>query len=187
MIEVWKDIEGFENSYQISNLGNVKSLNRIVDIGNGKYYTQKEKIISCYGKIYKQVNLYKNGKCYHRYIHILLAKNFILNKYNKEQVNHIDGNKLNNDLNNLEWVTKSENARHAYVLKIGSKMKYNKGVLNKLSKPVNQYTLDNCFVKRWDSISEAVNYFKPKNACISMCCNGKIKKTLGYKWQFDNK
>lgn len=182
--EVWVNIENFEGLYQISNLGNVKSMNRIVDIGNGKIYTQKEKIIKNYGKTYRQVNLYKNAKCYHFYIHILLAKAFIPNSNNKEQVNHIDGNKFNNDLRNLEWVTRSENARHAHdILKV-NKRAYQKGVMNKLSKSVSQYTLDGIFIKKWDSIAEAVNFFKPKKASISMCCNKKIKQTLGYKWSF---
>lgn len=183
--EIWKDIENFEGIYQISNYGNVKSMERIVDIGNSRIYTQKEKIIKTYGKRYRQVNLYKNAKCHHFYIHVLLAKSFIPNVNNKEQVNHIDGNKFNNNLDNLEWVTRSENSRHAYdVLKINKRI-YKKGLLNKLSKPVYQYALDGIFIKKWDSITEAVNFFKPKKASISMCCNKKIKQTLGYKWSFN--
>ena len=118
-------------------------------------------------------------------IHRLIAIHFIPNSLNKEQVNHKDSNPLNNSINNLEWVTRSENSRHAYdVLKINKRI-YKKGLLNKLSKPVYQYALDGIFIKKWDSITEAVNFFKPKKASISMCCNKKIKQTLGYKWSFN--
>ena len=66
------------------------------------------------GKGYLQVRLYKDGKGYDKRVHRLVAETYIKNKENKEQVNHIDGNKLNNNVNNLEWVTNSENQKHAF-------------------------------------------------------------------------
>lgn len=111
MKEVWKDIEGYENKYQISNLGRVKSLSR--KISNGKsFYLSKEKILkSSIGTTgYYFVNLNYVSKKIHR----LVAKTFIPTIEGKNYVNHIDGNKLNNKSDNLEWCTNQENIIHAY-------------------------------------------------------------------------
>ena len=121
--EIWKDIEGYEGYYQISTLGRVKSIERKVDMdftnmnntlnGIGKY-SVKEKILKPSIKKYSGVCLLKNGKRYWPTIHRLVGLAFIPNQFNKPQINHIDGNKHNNCINNLEWVTISENAKHAY-------------------------------------------------------------------------
>jgi hypothetical protein len=115
MKEVWKEIEGYEGIYQISESGKVKSLERYVD-GRWGPILIKEKILSpiTAGKRYKMVGLSKNSKTKFVNIHRLLAQTFINNPNNKLQVNHIDGNKMNNDLLNLEWVTPKENIRHAW-------------------------------------------------------------------------
>lgn len=99
-MEQWKQIKGYEN-YLISNLGNVKTI-------KGKVKT----IIYDSSK-YGYVELWKNNKGKKFRIHRLVAEAFIPNIYNKEQVNHIDGNKENNSVSNLEWVTPKENIRHA--------------------------------------------------------------------------
>lgn len=100
--EIWKDIPDFNGLYQVSNLGNVRSLitNRLLKI-NGDNYG------------YLQVILYKDKKRITGKVHRLVAKAFIENQYNKPQVNHKDGNKLNNHVSNLEWMTNKENKRHA--------------------------------------------------------------------------
>ena len=112
MEEIWKDISNFEGLYQVSNLGNVK---RIL-FKNGKYEIKKDKIktkrIDKYG--YDTVALCKNGKQKNYLVHRLVALAFIPNLLNKPQVNHIDGNKQNNNVNNLEWCSNSENQLHAY-------------------------------------------------------------------------
>lgn len=103
MEEIWKDVPDYESLYQISNLGNIKSLikNKILKpsvdrFGYTRFSATKEK---------RQKTLR---------IHRLVAEIFILNPYNLPQVNHIDGNKTNNSHNNLEWCTDSENKKHAY-------------------------------------------------------------------------
>lgn len=114
MEEIWKDIEGYEGKYQVSNLGRVKSLKRKCNVLNG-YRTVNEKILNLnknrYG--YVTVNLSKNNKNKICTIHRLVATAFIPNPENKPQVNHIDGNKTNNIVENLEWVSKEENMQHA--------------------------------------------------------------------------
>ena len=108
--EIWKDIKGYEGIYQISNLGNVKSLQRI-DSNN---HLVKEKILKSssngIGKGYLWVKLGRKGK--KEKIHRLVAKAFIPNPNNKKEVNHIDGNTHNNKVDNLEWVTHKENCLH---------------------------------------------------------------------------
>lgn len=106
MMEIWKDIKGYEGLYQVSNLGRVKSLERIVNFGNQQRIV-KEKILSPRdnGNGYKTVCLQSK----YFYIHRLVAQTFIPNPDNKPQVDHIDTNKSNNCVDNLRWATHSEN------------------------------------------------------------------------------
>ena len=111
--EVWKDIKGYEGLYQISNLGRVKTLNRICKIHRKATREIKEIILTTkfLPKGYCFIALYKNNKETKFYIHRLVATAFIPNIDNKPQVNHKDGNKNNNVVSNLEWVTPSENLK----------------------------------------------------------------------------
>jgi hypothetical protein len=110
-MEIWKDVVGYEGIYEVSNYGRVKRLETLVKNKNG-YRLVKEKILNIPSHIYQSVFL-SNGKVKQQYVHRLVANAFIPNPLNKEQVNHKDGNKLNNNLSNLEWVTKAENQIHA--------------------------------------------------------------------------
>lgn len=118
MIEQWKDIIGFEKLYQISNLGNVKSLKREYTCGKGRNVIKGETIISqqINNHGYKYCFLF-NGKKSIKYIHILVGIHFIKNDSKKPQINHKDLNKENNNVSNLEWVTNKENTIHQYSLK----------------------------------------------------------------------
>lgn len=114
MKEVWKDIPDYEELYQISNFGRVKNFkrNKLITINNKQSYLK--------------VILWKNNKMKNMLIHRILAIVFIKNPNNYPCINHKDGNKLNNSLNNLEWVTHSMNNKHAY----DTGLKVKEGVFN---------------------------------------------------------
>lgn len=122
--EVWKDIEGYEGLYQVSTCGNIKSLPKVRRNGTGTYI-QKERLLkpSNTSTGYKKVELCKDGKRKSFKVHRLVAIAFIPNPDNKPEVNHIDGNKINNNIDNLEWVTSSENSVHAYETGLNSNKK----------------------------------------------------------------
>jgi len=114
--EIWKDISSYEGMYQISNIGNVKSLSRMMrTYGKTKYHLSKEKNLSLVtaGAGYKHIGLCKGGKCSIFTVHRLVAQAFVPNPNNLPCVNHIDGVKLNNNYMNLEWCTKAQNNQHA--------------------------------------------------------------------------
>lgn len=168
MKEIWEKIEKFEN-YEVSNLGNVRSF--IKEKNGVVLKPQKNK------KGYYQVLLYKNKKPHPKRLHRLVAQAFIPNPENKPQVNHIDGNKLNNCVNNLEWCTNSENQIHAYK--------------NGLEKPktqrkIRQYDIDGNYIKSFDYIRNAQKELNIDESSISKCCRGERKSAGGYIWKYDN-
>ncbi len=121
MEEIWKDIQGFEGMYQISNKGRVKSLDRMTIKFDKFSWTVKGRVMvnRISGKdnnTYYRVDLSLNDIPHHRKIHRLVAQAFIPNPENKKCVNHLDGNKFNNNVENLEWATHSENNKHTYTL-----------------------------------------------------------------------
>jgi hypothetical protein len=113
-IEEWKNIIGFDTQYEISNFGRVRSKNRYVNITEKKQRFYKSKILkqTTQRNGYKCIGLHLNKYVKIFLIHRLVADMFILNKEKKTQINHIDGNKNNNNVSNLEWCTCSENNLH---------------------------------------------------------------------------
>ena len=134
MKEIQKSIPNFENKFVISNKGNVKRLNyEFVDSRGGKkFYKECNKLAIVDNTGYYKITL-TNGKnnIYQYQIHRLLAILFIPNPNNLPEVNHIDGNKLNNDLVNLEWVSKRENHHHAIKLNLKRCVSVNVSKINK--------------------------------------------------------
>ena len=208
--EIWKTIKGYENLYEVSSFGKVRSLDRIIKTNN-RFGEMNKKIK---GKIikgsfnkktgYLQVILCKGKNKKLFLIHRLVLENFIPNVNNLPQVNHIDGNKQNNNLNNLEWCTRSENIKHSYSLGLShsnfktksgeehhfygkhhkeiSKLKMRLGHCN----IVEQYNLQDEFIRTWNGTKEIECILKINNAHISECCRGKRKTAGGYKWRYAN-
>lgn len=170
MKEIWKDITGYEGLYQISSEGRVKSLNY--------NRTGKEKILKAildkYG--YCFVILCKNNKIKKYSIHRLVAQAFIPNPDNLPQVNHINENKTDNRVENLEWCTAEYN--HNY----GTR---NDRIAKALSKPVLQFSKTDEFIKKWNSIMDIKRELNISHQNISKCCLGKIKTAYKFKWGYE--
>ena len=139
-MEIWKPVVGYEGSYEVSSMGKIRSLDRMCygpRLKDGQF--RKGKVLR--GNIlqdgYEQVRLFQNGKGEYIKVHRIVAEAFIPNPQNKIQVNHINGIKHDNRADNLEWVSPSENMRHAYdVLKIptGKGRKHGPSIRRKLTK-----------------------------------------------------
>lgn len=114
--EDWKEIKGYEGKYLISSLGRVYILERKIKDSKGRFRSLKGKIAKQATSLngYKFVGLTSNNVRKIHYIHRLVSEHFIEREKNKEWVNHIDGDKTNNNIDNLEWCTPSENIKHAY-------------------------------------------------------------------------
>ena len=125
MEEIWKDVKGYEGLYQVSSLGKIKSL----------YNKQNMKPYIHNG--YSRITLHKNGQCKMNMVHRLVAQAFIDNPLNKPCVNHIDFNRSNNNVENLEWCTYSENQNHSFKNNRRNNVKYAIGESHGISKLKN--------------------------------------------------
>lgn len=185
-IEIWKDLKGYENIYQVSNLGRVKSLSRYVYNGKG-YYLKKEKIC-CQRqnkKGYLMVDLVKHGNNISRpfLVHRLVAIAFIENIHSKPQINHIDGNKQNNNVENLEWCDNSQNQKHAYKLGL-NKRSENAG---REKRPVCLYNSNMDLIKEFNSIAETTRWLNCASSNVRLCCENKRKTVNGYIAKYKEK
>lgn len=179
--EIWKSINGYEGFYEVSNLGNVRSVDRI---SNGRTYSGRVLLKGLNKKGYEQVTLSKGDKQKTKSVHILVGIAFIPNPDNKPQINHKDGVKTNNNIDNLEWNTNSENNTHAYnVLKRKSPWQDKKGSLHGASKPVLKFDKNNVFIEEYPSVSIAAELNNLKHSHISRVIHGVKKSTGGFKWK----
>ena len=174
MKEIWKDIEGYEGLYQVSNLGRVKSLKRET-WGHNKYYKEERILVQnvrnyCNHSHYG-VNLAKDGKYKTHRVHRLVAQAFIPNPENKPEIDHIDTNPLNNRVDNLRWVTRKENMNNPLTKK-------------GMSKPIIQLSLKGEYIKKWDSAIDVYRELGIFTGNIAQVCKGRLNQTGGFKWKY---
>lgn len=187
LIEDWRDVQGYEDAYQVSSLGRARTKTRLVSCHKKHLRTIKGKMLKPIAKQtgYIQLGLSKNGKIECGLMHRLVAQAFIPNPENKPQVNHIDGNPANNHVSNLEWCTVSENGLHAYrTLGVIAWHKGNLGADTPTAKPVIQMAMDGTVIKRWECASDAVREFGFDSGCISRVAHGLASRHKGYRWEY---
>lgn len=174
-IEQWKDIAGYEGLYQVSNLGNVKSLARYKK-NRSKMQEVKEHMMKpfVYNEGYARVQLSKDGKARSFCVHRLVALAFVPNTENKPHINHIDENKSNNRADNLEWCTATENNNYGT---------HNMRISLTNGRRVQAFDKDGNLVMEFHSISEATRQTKINQTSISYCLAGKYKQAGGYVWK----
>lgn len=179
--EEWKDIQGYEGIYQISNHGRVRSVDRI---GYQKHwqggisrYLHKGKILiqTIRPGGYMCINLKKNGHVKTYNIHRLVALHFLPKIEGKDVVNHIDSDKSNNHVSNLEWCTQSENIQYAYDQ--GRKTPPHE-------KRIAQYDMDGNLIRVWKSQAEVQRTLGIFQGNIYKVCSGKRNQAGGYKWKY---
>lgn len=161
----WKTIQGFSN-YEISTEGQVRNKNT--------QYILKGRPSK---NGYLQVSLKEDEtqKFKNQYIHRLVAQQFLINEENKREVNHKDGNKTNNNLDNLEWVTSSENQKHRHQI----------GITTTSNRKVGMFDKDGKLIQEFNSIVEAFTILnKPSRVNIDNALQGKQKTAYGYIWKY---
>jgi len=172
-LETWKDIEGYNGYYQVSNHGRVRSIERVVKRGSN-YLPVSERILKLGTKCgYKTVALSKYGKVKYYQVHRLVAKSFIPNPKNLPCVNHKDENPGNNNVSNLEWCTKSYNNSY-------NDVRIKAAVCKR--KPIIQMSKSGKFIKEWSHAREAAECLGLSKGAIYQCCKGKIKTSGGFIW-----
>lgn len=168
--EIWKDIEDFEGLYQISNYGRVKSFPRHVGNGRARRMLTKRILAPAVNRNgYYNVVLSNNAINKTKSVHRLIAIAFIPNPENKPFINHIDGIKTNNDISNLEWVTCSENHKHAYDVlnrKRNQPQLGKKGAKCHASIVRYLYNLEGELIREFESARDAAIYLKLNKSSI---------------------
>ena len=180
MKEIWKDIAGYENLYQVSSFGNIRSKDRTIKRNSN--YTGN---LPLKGRLlkptinnagYKRVSLCKSGRQKSFFVHRLVATAFIDNPQGLPFVNHKDENKLNNHVSNLEWCTNEYNMSYGTVGERISKAK---------SRPVFQYDISGNFLCKYESITQASDITGLSISGISMCCRKQYHTYMGYVWRLE--
>lgn len=180
--EIWKPIMGYEGYYEVSNLGRIKSLSRVVQSKHGGTYPVGGRImVGTPTNLYLCITLCRSGEQKRVGIHRLVAQAFIPNPENKRTVNHKDFDKSNNHVDNLEWATYQENLGHFYATE------WSKNGPND-RKPVTQLTPNREVIAIFRSITDAarVNWLNEDCGGLCDCINRKAYKDgtyKGYRWE----
>lgn len=182
--EIWRPVKGYETYYEVSNFGNVRSVDRVVIRFNGRKCLCKGRILKPKknNNEYLTCYLWKNSKYKFFTVHRLVAEAFLPNPDNLPQVNHKDENKANNCVDNLEWCTRLYNMRYGTCIQRGAEKRLNSP---KLSKSVFQIDLEtNQIIAEYPSAIEAARQLNIYQGGISNCCLHRCKTYKGFKWLY---
>lgn len=179
-MEIWKDVVGYEGYYQVSNFGNIRSVDRVIysdKLHIGTKRELKSKMLKPYVNShgYLALTLTKNSNEKSVRVHRLVAEAFIKNPNNYDQINHIDGNKTNNKVENLEWCNNQHNVNHAY----------KNGLTKHYTRSIKQYDLKGNYIQTFESIAKACEEVNGNRANITKCAKGYINSAYGYKWRYE--
>lgn len=182
-METWKDVVGYEGLYEVSDAGNIRSVNW----GNRGY--SKNLYLKPHTKGYLQVELFKDGTRKMFMVHRLVAQAFLNNENNLPLVNHKDENRRNNNVENLEWcdngynVCYSLNRRGIVTGKRSNPSRHN---CKRTELKIIQLTMDGCKIREWQNSRSIFLDTGMSDWSISECCRGKRKTAYGYIWRYAN-
>lgn len=177
--ELWKPVKDYEGLYEVSNFGNVRGLAIVTHNGHGSFVKSGKLLRPYVDKDgYLVVGLRDHGRNKTAKVHRLVAQAFLPNPKNLPQVNHIDENKANNHLDNLEWCTNVYNLNYGHRSEKASR----KLKAVKKGKRLYQYDLNGRLVKVWPSMHEMQRQLGFNRADVKQCAIGKVKQSYGYKW-----
>ncbi len=178
--ETWIDIKGYEGLYQISSLGRVKSLPRLINgtLG-GTYMTKKRILAQGLDYRYPLVTIHLNGAKKTIHVHRLVAEAFLERNNPTDVVNHINEIKIDNRVSNLEWCTVTENVNHGTAIERRRAKSMNNP---RICKPIAQYNLDRSLIAIYPSQCAAARAINGKVDAIQSCAKGRTKSSYGYKW-----
>lgn len=193
MVENWKDVPGYEGLYMASSLGKIKSLDRVIPSKCGSKMTRYGKILS--PSLIKSsgyrfmtfVDAHANRK--QMLIHRVVAQTFLPNPTNLPVVNHINGIKTDNRIENLEWVTVAENSKHAVKLGLNHIPDNTGRINNATSRRIRQYSLNGDFIREYPSISEAcrvLGFKTTSSAVIVNVAKGRQRTAINFIWRYSD-
>lgn len=177
-METWRNVKDFEKYLKVSTIGNVEFFSRTWITGkNTLRFVNSRPLVPIIRSIYLYASIRINGKTHNLLVHRMVATTFIPNPENKAQVNHINGIKNDNRVENLEWCTPGENQKHAFRLglKVGKDCN---------SRIVLQFNLNDSFIKEWKSFKEIADAFGYDRSAIIRVCKKRQYSCYGFKWKY---